>query len=53
MREDKMNIVTVTTSEDGKWKVLHNYIQQGINYTDEILANKYADELKKKMGIKK
>ena len=42
-----MNSIIVVPDEDGKYKVLHNYVQHGISYSSEIQANKEANELKK------
>jgi len=42
-----MNSIIVVPDEDGKYKVLHNYVQHGISYSSEIQANKEAQELKK------
>jgi hypothetical protein len=42
-----MNSIIVVPDEDGKYKVLINYIQQGVSYSSEIQANKEAQELRK------
>jgi hypothetical protein len=42
-----MNSIIVVPDEDGKYKVLHNFIQHGISYSSEAQANKEAQELKR------
>lgn len=48
-----MNSIIVVPADDGKFKVLHNYIQHGINYSTEAQANKEANELRNKFPNKK
>lgn len=38
--------IIVVPAEKGKHKVLVNYIQHGIAFASEALANKHADELR-------
>ena len=44
-----MNNIIVAPSENGKYKVLYNYIQHGIEYSTEVQANKEANTLKEKI----
>jgi len=39
-------------AENGKFKVSVDGIQQGINYSNEAMANKEAEVIKEKMGMK-
>lgn len=43
-----MNRIDVIPSEHGKWKVLHNFIQHGINYNTKEQADKEAQTMKEK-----
>ena len=43
-----MNRIDVVPSEDGRWKVLHNFIQHGVNYQNRAQAEKEAETLKVK-----
>jgi len=45
-----MNI-KVVPSEDGKWKVLINFIQYGVSYSSKILAEKEAEKARKEGKI--
>jgi hypothetical protein len=45
---DRMNRIDVTPAERGKWKVLHNFIQYGIEHTTKEQADKEAQTLKDK-----
>lgn len=46
-----MNIIVVVPDGEGKFKVLHNYLQHGIAYASKVQADKEADQLKKTFGI--
>ena len=48
----KTNSVIVVPGEKGHFKVLHNYIQHGPEYKCEVTANKEAQDLKNKLGMK-
>lgn len=41
-----MNSIVVVPAEKGKFKVLHNYIQEGIEYSSQALAEKEAEALR-------
>jgi len=43
-----MSLIIVTPAEKGKWKVLINYIQQGIDYSSKELAEKEANTIRKR-----
>ena len=43
-----MNRIDVVPAEDGKFKVLHNFIQHGISYSTKELAEQEANKLKEK-----
>ena len=40
--------IQIEQAEKGKWKVLVNYIQEGINYSSKELAEKQAELFKQK-----
>lgn len=42
--------VLVVPAEKGKYNVLVGYIQRGISYTSEAVANKEADKLRKEIA---
>jgi len=48
-----MNRIDVVPAEDGKFKVLHNFIQHGVPYSTEAHANKEAELLREKLWGKK
>ena len=48
----KMKSIIVTPAENGKFKVLVNYIQHGIEYSSKVQAEKEAEILRQKFGIK-
>ncbi len=41
-----MSHVSVVPAEKGKFKVLFNYLQRGIEYSSEELANKEANKIR-------
>ena len=43
------NIIIVVPAEDNKFKVLHNYIQHGVEYSNKEHAEKEAQALKKRL----
>jgi len=47
-KEDRMNRIDVTPAERCKWRVLHNFIQYGIDFTTREQADKEAQTLKDK-----
>jgi len=46
-----MTTIIVKPTDHGKFKILINYIQCGINYSSEILANQEANKLRKKFNV--
>ena len=42
--------IIVVPAEKGKFKVLVNYVQRGIDYSSEALANQEADKVRKYYG---
>ena len=44
-------VMVVPASKKGKFKVLVNYIQEGIDYSDEALANKEADKIRNRIEV--
>jgi hypothetical protein len=47
------SIIVVPSEKKGKFKVLYNYIQQGITYSSEIQAKKEMELLKQKLAYLK
>jgi len=43
-----MNRIDVVPAEDGRFKVLHNFIQYGVDYSTKEQADKEAQEVKAK-----
>jgi hypothetical protein len=46
--EVKMSRIDVVPADKGKFKVLVNFVQRGIDYSSKSLAEHEADKLRKK-----
>ena len=51
IKGEYMNIIIVVPDGEGKFKVLHNYLQHGISYSTKELAESEAEKLRKSFGL--